>query len=64
MKLEEVKARAEEEPEGEIIVGSNGEALRPPGKGTTFTQVNSLSVQVYLDSSPLRGLLYWKLFGC
>ena len=47
LKLEKVEAKAEEEPEGEIIVGSSGEALRPPGKGTSFTQINFLSVQVY-----------------
>ena len=46
VKLEEVEVKAEEEPEGEIIVRSSGEALRPPGKGTTFTQINSLSVIV------------------
>ena len=44
MKLEEVEVKVEEEPEGEAIVGSNGETLRPPGKGTTFTQINSFSV--------------------
>ena len=44
LKLEEVEVKAEEEPEGEIIVGSSGEALRPTGKCTDFTQINSLSV--------------------
>ena len=43
----------EEESEGKIIVGLSGEALRPPGKGTTFTQINSIAIQVYLDSRPL-----------
>ena len=56
LKWEEVEAKADEEPKGEIIVGTNGKALRPQGKGTTFTQINSLSIQVYLDSSPLSGL--------
>ena len=43
-KLEEVEVKAEEEPEGETIVGSGGEALRSSGKGTIFTQINFLSV--------------------
>ena len=44
LKLEKVEVKVEEEPEGEVIVGSSGETLRPPGKGTTFTQINFLSV--------------------
>ena len=44
MKLEEVEVKAEEESKGETIVGLSGEALRPPHKGTTVTQINSLSV--------------------
>ena len=36
-KLEELEAKAEEEAKGEIIVGSSGEALRPPGEGTLST---------------------------
>ena len=44
LKLKEVKVKAEEEPREEIIVGLSGEALRPPGKGTTFTQINFISV--------------------
>ena len=48
-----MEVKAEEEPKGEIIVGSSGEALRPPGKGTTFTQINSLFVHIYLDCRPL-----------
>ena len=44
VKLEEVEVKAEEEPEGEIIVGSGGEALRPPGEHTTYTLINSLFV--------------------
>ena len=35
LKLEEVKIKAEEEPKGEVIVGSSREALRPPGTGNT-----------------------------
>ena len=46
LKLEEVEIKADEEPEGEIIIGLSGEVLRPPGKDTTFTQINLLSVQV------------------
>ena len=34
LKFKEVEVKAEEEPEGEIIVISSGEALRPPGKGS------------------------------
>ena len=34
--LEEVEVKAEEVPKAEAIVGSHGEALRPPGTGTTF----------------------------
>ena len=30
-------SKAEEEPEGEIIVGLRGEVLRPPDEGTTST---------------------------
>ena len=63
MMLEEVEVKAEEKPKGKIIVELSGEALRPPGKGTTFVQINSLSVWVYVDSSPLSSLLYQKLFG-
>ena len=63
-KLEEVEAKVREEPEWEIIVGLSGEALRSPVKGTNFTQINFLTVCIYLDSSPLSGLLYQKLFGC
>ena len=37
LKLEQVEIKAEEEPKGEIIVGSSGEALRPPGEDTTST---------------------------
>ena len=47
MKLEEVEVKAEEEPEGEIIVGFSREALRPPDKGITFTQINSLSEYIW-----------------
>ena len=54
----------EEEPKGEIIVGSAREALRPPGEGTTFTQINSFSISVYLECSPLSGPLDQRLFGC
>ena len=64
LKLEEVEVKAEEEPEGEITVRSSGEALRPPSKGATFTQIDFFSVWVYLDRSPLGGLQYQKLFGC
>ena len=58
LELEEVEMGAEEEPKGEAIVGSNGEALRPLGMGTTFIQKKIFSVWVYLDSSPLSSLLY------
>ena len=64
LKLQEVEVKAGEEQKGDIIGGSSGEALTPPGKGTTFTQINSVLVQVYLDRSSLIGLLYQKLFGC
>ena len=53
LKLEEVEVKAEEEPEGERIVGLSGEAYRPPGKGTIFTKINFLSVWVYLGQQPL-----------
>ena len=43
LKLEEVAVKAEEEPEGEVIVGSSGEVLRHLGTGTTF----------HLDKYPL-----------
>ena len=52
LRLEEVEAKAEEEPEEKVIVGSNGKALRPMGMGNTFTLINFFSVWVYLDSSP------------
>ena len=42
--VREVEVKVEDEPEGEIVVGSGGEALRPPGKGTTSTLINSLFV--------------------
>ena len=37
LKLEEVQVKAEEEPKGEIKVGSSGEELRPPAEGITST---------------------------
>ena len=36
VKLEEVEIKVEEEPKGEIIVGSGGEVLRPPGEDTIY----------------------------
>ena len=33
-----LKVEVEEEPKGEAIVGSSGEALRPPGMHTAFAQ--------------------------
>ena len=36
LKLEEVEVKVEEEPKGEVKVGSSGEALRSLGTGTTF----------------------------
>ena len=52
MKLEEVEVKAEEEPERDLIAGLSGEALRPPGKGTNFTKVNSSSIWVYWTAAP------------
>ena len=52
LKLEEVEVKAEEEPEGKAIVGSSGEAPRPPSKGTTFTWRNFLSECIW-TAAPL-----------
>ena len=41
--LLKLEVKVEEEPEVEMTVRLSGEALRPPGKGTTFTQIHFLS---------------------
>ena len=56
LKLEEVEVKMGEEPEGEIIVGLSGQALRPPGKGATFIWINFLSDCVMFGQQ----LPYWS----
>ena len=59
IELEEMKGvdvQVEEEPEGEMLVGLVGEALRPPGMNTT---ASFLSFLMYLGSIPLCGNLFY-----
>ena len=53
LKLEEVEVKVEEEPEGEAIVGLSGDALRPPGMGTTFTHMNPSLFECTWTAAPL-----------
>ena len=53
-----VKIKAEEESEGETIVGPGVQVLRPPGMNIILFQINLLSFWVDLDNSPLGSLLY------
>ena len=55
------KAQAQEEPEGEILVGAGGEAVRPPGMNTISFPISFLLCfffLVYLGSSPSHGSLF------
>ena len=55
-KVKGVDAQVEEEPEGEMLVSSGREALRPLDMNTT---ISFLSFLVYLGSSPLCGDLFY-----
>ena len=49
-----IEVKAEEEPEGETIVGSGGEALRPLGMDITYLfQINFLYFRCTRTAAPL-----------
>ena len=52
--------KTEEEPEGETIVGSVGEALRPPGMNIISVS-NKFSLWMNLDSSHLVVVFYTRI---
>ena len=65
-KLEKVKEitgagiKEEEEPEGEALVGPEGDALRPPGIVMVYSPTNFLTFYKYLGNSQLTGFFCIK----
>ena len=54
-----VDVQEEEEPKGEMLVGSGGEALRPPGRNTTISFLS----RSYCIWAAASSVTFWFMLG-